>query len=522
MLFRNFATVGGATLLSRLLGFLRDVMLAAFVGAGPVADAFVVAFRLPNLFRRLFAEGAFNSAFVPLFARSLEEKGEEGARQFAGEIAAALFWTLVVVTALAEIAMPLLVYVLAPGYFSDPAKYDLTVLMARVAFPYLLFMSLLAFISGILNTFQRFAAAAMAPVMLNVVMGLVLAGIGLAGLEPDATTGVILVAGVAVAGVVQLAFVAVDLKRLGFKIPLFRPRWTPGVKRLLALGLPGVLAGGITQINITVGTIIASMQESANSFLYYADRVYQLPLGVVGIAIGVVLLPSLTRSLRSGQDEEVLRIQNRSMEFALALTLPAAVALVLIPREVISVLFERGAFGPEAVDQTAWALMAFAVGLPAFVLNKVLSPGYFSREDTKTPMYFAGVAMVINVGLALALFPFMAHVGIAVATSVAGWVNTALLGLLLYKRGHFKLDAAAVRRVPLLLLASVLMGGVVLGLSTYVPGATSPQFLVRAGHLALLVTAGMISFGVFAQVTGAVNFLGYAKRFAGRKTSGTS
>lgn len=519
MLFKNFATVGGATLLSRVLGFVRDVMLAAFVGAGPVADAFVVAFRLPNLFRRLFAEGAFNSAFIPLFARSLEEDGERGARQFAGEIAAALFWTLVIVLVLAEIAMPVLVYVLAPGYFSDPAKFDLTVLMARIAFPYLLFMSLLAFVSGILNSFQRFAAAAMAPVMLNVVMGLVLAGIGLSGLEPTPTTGVILVTGVAVAGIVQLAFVAVDLKRLGFSIPLFRPRWTPGVKRLLALGLPGVLAGGITQINITVGTIIASMQDGANSFLYYADRVYQLPLGVVGIAIGVVLLPNLTRSLRSGHQKEALHLQNRSLEFALALTLPAAVALFLIPREIIDVLFGRGEFGQEAINQTAWALMAFSIGLPAFVLNKVLSPGYFSREDTKTPMYFAGVAMVINVVLAIGLFPFLAHVGIAVATSVAGWVNTGLLALLLHKRGHFELDTAALKRLPLLFIASVLMGAVVLGLAIFVPGAHAERFLVRAGHLAILVLAGMVSFAVFVQLTGAVNFVAYAKRLRSRKTA---
>ncbi|MTI18506.1 murein biosynthesis integral membrane protein MurJ [Rhodobacteraceae bacterium RKSG542] len=517
-LIKNFATVGGATMLSRLLGFIRDMLLAAFVGTGPVADAFVVAFRLPNLFRRLFAEGAFNSAFIPLFARSVEEEGKKGARQFAGEIAAALFWTLVVVTAVAELFMPALVFLLAPGYFEDPTKFDLTVLMSRIAFPYLLFMSLLAFISGILNTYQRFAAAALAPVMLNVVMILVLAGIGLSDRAPDQLTGIILMCGVSFAGLVQLAFVAFDMRRIGFSVPIKRPRMTKGVKRLLALGIPGVIAGGITQINITVGTIIASLQEGANAYLYYADRIYQLPLGTVGVAIGVVLLPSLTRQLRSGDVQALMDTQNRSFEFALALTLPAAVALVVIPTEIISVLFERGQFDSAAVANTATALMAFAVGLPAFVLNKVLSPGYFSREDTKTPMYFAGVSMVVNVVLSIALFPYLQHVGIAVATSVAGWANTGLLGYVLWKRGHFQTDKTLMRRVPLLLLASLLMGAAVYAAAVFLaPMATSPLFIVRAGQLGILVLVGMVTFAVLAQVTGAFNLKEQAKRLRRRK-----
>ena len=512
-LFKSFVTVGGATMLSRVLGFGRDVMLAAFVGAGPVADAFVVAFRLPNLFRRLFAEGAFNSAFVPLFGRAVEEQGTEGARKFAGEVAAGLFWTLVVLLALAEAFMPVLVHLLAPGYLEDPTKFDLTVLMSRIAFPYLLFMSLLAFVSGILNTFHKFLAAAIAPVMLNVVMMIVLASIGIYGLEPGQTTGVLLVTGVSIAGVVQLAVVGVALKRLGFPIPLQRPRWTPGLKRLLVLGVPGVIAGGITQINILVGTIIASMEASANSYLYYADRIYQLPLGVVGIAIGVVLLPSLTRQLRSGQEEQVHHTQNRSMEFALALTLPAAVALIIIPDTIISVLFQRGQFSELAVTQTATALMAFAVGLPAFVLNKVLSPGYFAREDTKTPMYFAGVAMVVNVTLAIVLFPSFKHVGVAIATSAAGWVNTLLLAFVLWRRKHFILDLALVRRLPLLILASVLMGGVIYaGTYVFAPLGTSDLFIVRASELILQVLLGLISFTMLVQFTGAVDFIAYLKK----------
>ncbi|WP_310621980.1 murein biosynthesis integral membrane protein MurJ [Flexibacterium corallicola] len=516
-LFKNFAKVGGATMLSRLLGFLRDVLLAAFVGTGPVADAFVVAFRLPNLFRRLFAEGAFNSAFVPLFGRSLEEQGKEKARQFAGEVAAFLFWTLLIITAVAEVAMPALVLVLAPGFFEEPDKFELTVLMSRIAFPYLLFMSLLAFISGILNTFQRFTAAALAPVMLNVVMSIVLLGIGLSGLPPGKTVGTILVWGIAVSGVVQLAFVAFDLRRLGFKIPLVRPKWTPNIKRLLVLGLPGVIAGGITQINITVGTIIASLQDGANSFLYYADRVYQLPLGVVGIAIGVVLLPSLTRQLRSGNLLEARNSQNRSLEFALALTLPAAIALLVIPHEIISVLFQRGQFGEEAVQKTSAALVAFAVGLPAFVVNKVLSPAYFAREDTKTPMVFAAIAMVVNVVLAVSLFPYLEHVGIAVASSAAGWINTLLLAIVLKRRDHFEFDTISLRRIPLLVIASLLMGAALwFGALMLEPLYYSEFFAVRAAELLILVGGGMVFFALFVQLTGAVDLLGQMKRLRRR------
>ncbi|NRG16768.1 murein biosynthesis integral membrane protein MurJ [Rhizobiales bacterium] len=509
-LVKNFATVGGATMTSRVLGFIRDVMIAAFVGTGLVADAFFVAFRLPNLFRRLFAEGAFNSAFVPLFARALEEEGEDGARRFAGEILAALFWTLVVLTILAEVFMPGLVILLAPGFLDDPEKFDLAVLLSRIAFPYLLYMSLVAFLSGILNTFQRFVAAAMAPVVLNVVMISVLAGIGASDLVPGTEMGLIMACGVAVAGLAQLVLLLVAVHRMGFSVPLRMPRLTKGVKRLWRLGIPGVIAGGVTQINIAVGTIIASTQAGAVSFLYYADRIYQLPLGVVGIAIGVVLLPDLARQLRSGRVDVALHTQNRAMEFALALTLPAAVALIVVPSEIISVLFQRGAFDAADTQATTAALVAFALGLPAFVLNKVYSPGFFAREDTKTPMWFAGIGMVVNVAGALALAPFLGHVGIALATSLAGWVNTGLLGVTLWRRGHFGIDAGARKRLPLLAVASLLMGAVLYGGAALLSGwLSSPLLVVRFSSLGLLVVIGMAAFALFVQLTGAVDLKRY-------------
>lgn len=504
---------------SRVLGFVRDTLLAAVVGTGPVADAFVVAFRLPNLFRRLFAEGAFNSAFIPLFGRAVEEEGEEGARKFAGEIGAALLFCLLILTALAQIFMPAVVWVLAPGFVEDAAKFDLTVLMARIAFPYLIFMSLLAFIGGILNTYQRFAAAAFAPVMLNVVMSLILGAVLYFGVEDDTQLGIILCSGVAVAGVLQLAVVLWDMKRLGFRLPVFRPRYTKSAKRLLALGIPGVLAGGVTQINVAVGQIIASMQEGANALLYFADRLYQLPLGVIGIAIGVVLLPSLTRQLRAGEDELYRRSLNNALEFSLVLTLPAAVALTVIPHEIVSVLFQRGKFDALAVDGTSAALAAFAIGLPAFVLNKVFSPGYFAREDTRTPMCFAGIGMVINVVLSIALFPVFKHVGIAMATTIAGWINTGLLIAVLRRRGHFSPDLRVVRKLGLILIASLLMGAVLhycaLGLS---PWITGNLLLVRIGALAALIGVGMSTFVIFAQISGGSDLLGHLKTLARRNT----
>jgi len=517
-LLRNFATVGAATMASRVLGFVRDVMLAGFVGAGPVADAFVVAFRLPNMFRRLFAEGAFNAAFVPLFAGSLEKEGREGARTFATEILAALFWTLVALTLLAQIGMPGLVYLLAPGFFDDPEKFDLTVLLSRIAFPYLLCMSLIAFLGGILNTFGKFAVAALAPVLLNIIMISALTIIGVAGFGSSRISGIILASGVAIAGFVQLGSLIWAISREKFSVPLRRPRYVDSVRRLLALGIPGVIAGGITQINIMIGTIIASAQASAVSYLYYADRVYQLPLGVVGIAIGVVLLPDLSRKLRAGDKQAVYDSQNRSLEFSMALTLPAAVALFVIAEEILHVLFERGAFDRADTVATAQALAAFAVGLPAFVMIKVFSPAFFAREDTKTPMWFAGISMIVNVAGSLALFPMYQHVGIAIASSVAGWVNALLLAGTLARQDELKIDGLLVRRLALLSVASALMGVCVyFGADAIESYLFHPILFMRVAALGVLVGFGITLFAVLCQLTGAADFLSFGKRLLRRR-----
>jgi putative peptidoglycan lipid II flippase len=457
-LVRKFATVGGATLASRLLGFARETMMAAALGAGPIADAFYAAFRFPNLFRRLFAEGAFNAAFVPLFAREIEAGGVDGARRFSEEVFGILFTVLLGLTILMELAMPLLVRtIIAPG-FDDPDKLAVTIAMSAIMFPYLMCMSLTAMMSGILNSLHKYFAAAIAPVLLNVVLIGVLAYTLLSGRDGVAT-GYALSWGVLVAGLMQLLLVVVAVRRAGIAIRFRRPHMTPAVKRLLWLALPAAVTGGITQINLVIGQMIASTKEGAIAILQYADRVYQLPLGVVGIAVGVVLLPELARALKSGHMKEAANLQNRSVEFALFLTLPAAAALLVMSEEIVRVLYERGAFSVSTTHSVAAALAVFGLGLPSFVMIKAFTPGFFAREDTRTPMIFAGISVLVNVALALTLFPLIAEAGIAAAEATAGWVNATLLLVTLMRRGHWGSDRALLTRIPRLVFAAAVMAG---------------------------------------------------------------
>ena len=517
-LLKNFATVGMATLTSRVLGFVRDVFMATMLGAGPVADAFIVAFRLPNLFRRLFAEGAFSAAFVPLFSRALAEGGEARARSLAEEVLAVFLLALTVITVVAELAAPLLVYALAPGFADDPAKFSDTEAMTRIMFPYLACMSLTAMAAGMLQSFGRFAVAAFAPSLLNVVLVAALALIWQQGWAGTPGAAYTLSWAVFVAGFAQLAAVAGTLWWIGFPLSLHRPRITPQVRRLVALGIPGVLSGGITQINIVIGTIIASLQASAASWLYYADRIYQLPLGVIGVAIGVVLLPDLTRRVRGDDAAGVFHTQNRALEFAMALTLPAAVALVVIPFTIIGVLFERGAFTALDTEAAGMAVAAFALGLPAFVAIKVFQPGYFAREDTRTPTIHGGISVVVNVVGSLAMFPFIGHVGIALATAVAAWVNAVLLLVVLVRRGHFAWDRLLTRRLVLLALASVVMGAGLLGLQHLLaPWLSGETAAVEGLALLALCAGGMVVYAVAVLATGAVDVRRYAKALRQRR-----
>lgn len=508
-LVRSAATVSGLTTASRILGYVRDLLIATVLGTSPVADAFVIAFRLPNLFRRLFGEGAFNAAFVPLFAKQHETAGEAGARRFGEEVLGALLAVLVVFTALAELAMPLLVYVIAPGFADNPEKFDLTVLLTRIAFPYLPFMSLVAFYSGVLNSLGRFAAAAAAPILLNIVLITILVVVANLGWGAEPRTGQAIVWGVAVAGLLQLVMLVVAGRRAGISFTLRRPRLSPGVRRLVRLGIPGVIAAGISQINLLIGTIIASLQASAPAWLHYADRIYQLPLGIIGIAVGVVLLPDLSRRLKANDEAGVARVQNRATELSMLLTIPAAIALIAMPLPIVHVLFQYGAFTAADTTATGQALAAFALGLPAIVLIKVFSPSFFAHEDTRTPMLCAGAGMVVNVIGSIALFPLIGHVGIALATAIAAWVYAGLLARTLSLRALFEADARLVARLPRIVLASLGMGAALVALmwgplDGFFTDATST--MVKIPALGAVIAFGAAVFFALARLAGAVTF----------------
>ena len=493
-ILRAASTTAMATLLSRVLGFVRDVLIAAALGAGPLADIFVVAFRLPNLFRRLFAEGAFNAAFVPIFAKRLEGEGVDPARKMAAEIFSVLFFTLLVFTLIAELAMPYFVRALAGGFIADPEKFRQTVSYARITFPYLICMSLMAIYAAMLNATGRFALAALAPVLLNVVLigALFLAYVMEAGSQRLSLE--FLIWGVALAGALQLFVVWLGVRRAGLFLPLTRPRLSPDVKRVLVLGIPGILAAGIGQINLLVGTHIASAQESAAAWLYYADRLYQLPLGVIGVALSVALLPDIARRLRANDTAGAIRSQNNGLTYGLFLTLPASIGLFVLAAPIMTVLFERGAFSQADTQAAALALQGFAIGLPAFVLVKILQPSFFAQEDTKTPLFYGALGVAVNIGLSLLYFPVYGHVAIAVATSVAGWVTFLTMGVHLAASG-WRVDGFFMSRFVLILIAC--------GASFAVLSLASSIIAVTGAPLAIwlfgqIVLAALVYFVILA------------------------
>ncbi len=499
-LFRGIATIGSMTMISRVLGFVRDVLMAALLGAGGMADAFFVAFQFPNLFRRLFAEGAFNAAFVPLFAGTLQAHGPAAARVFAGRALAVLLCVLVPFTVAVELAMPWLMVAIAPGFADEPDRFALAVAFTRICFPYLLFMALTSMLGSVLNAVDRFAVASAAPILLNIIMILALLG----PVHWTTTPGHALAWAVAAAGVAQFLWLAQDAGRAGMLPRLPRPHLTPDIRRLFALMLPGVFGASVVQLNLWIGTVLASLlPKGAISYLYYADRVNQLPLGVVGVAVGVALLPILARQLRAGNLDAARANQNRAIEFALLLTVPAAAALIAVPGPIVSVLFERGAFGPADAAATAATLMAFAAGLPAYVLVKALSPGFFAREDTATPVKVGAAAMLTNVALAATLMIPLEHVGIATATAVSSWINAGALAVILWRRGHLDPDQRLKRRAALILFAALAMAAALLlgewGMRALFAGGT----LMRGAALVLLVSLGLAVYGGACLVLGA-------------------
>lgn len=485
-LITSVATVGSFTMISRILGFLRDMMMAALLGAGPIADAFFVAFKLPNFLRRLFAEGAFNAGFVPLFARTLEGEGKDVARAFAAQAQAVLLAVLIPLVIVAIIIMPWIIRVMAPGFEVGSERYEAAVDLSRITFCYILFISLVALYGGMLNSLGRFAVPAAAPVILNLCL---IAGMALSYVWFDAP-GKALAWGLAAAGLGQFLWVLFAARREGMLPTLRRPRLSPEVKHLFALILPGVFGASVAQINLFADVIFASfLKEGSVSYLYYADRVAQLPLGVIGVAVGTALLPLMSRQLRAGETAAAIHNQNRGIELALLFTIPAAIGIAVLSLPIVTVLFQRGAFTPADGLATSAALSAYALGLPAYVLIKVLAPGFFAREDTKTPVKIAVVCLIANIIFVLALIQPLQHVGIALATVLSSWLNACLLGYLLHRRGLFRLDDRLRRRLPRIVLAALTMALIVWLAMTY-----ADAMMPKALALALAIVLGTLAF----------------------------
>ncbi|MBL1435479.1 MAG: murein biosynthesis integral membrane protein MurJ [Rhodobacteraceae bacterium] len=493
----GFFTVGIWTLLSKVLGFVRDIMIASAMGSGPVAQAFLIAFSLPNMFRRFFAEGAFNTAFVPMFSKKVE--AGDNPENFAREAFSGLASIVLVTVLLGQVFMPFLVLAMASG-FADDARFDLTVDYGRIVFPYIFFISLAALLSGVLNAMGRFAAAAAAPVLLNIILVSAMYLAQYMGWD----IGAALSWAVLLAGFAQMALVWWAAHKAGITLLPRRPRLSPDMKRLAIIAFPAALAGGVVQINLLVGRQVASYFDGAVAWLSYADRLYQLPLGVVGIAIGVVLLPDLSRKLRAGDDMGGNQSLNRAAEFSLALTLPSAVALMVIPTVLVSVLFQRGAFDATDTANTALAVAIYGAGLPSFVLAKVLAPLFFAREDTKSPFRFAMVSMVVNAGLAIGLSPYFGYIAAAIGTSVAGWTMLVLLWLGSRRLGAAAaLDARLISRLPKIIFASLLMG-----FSLYAAAYLLAPWLygssLRYAALGALVAFGALVYAATMVFTGAL------------------
>ncbi len=526
-LIRSTAIISFFTMMSRVLGLVRDTLMANYLGASVVNDALITATKLPNLFRRMFAEGAFNAAFIPLYAKRIEnddkDKGEQEAAQFAGEAIAALFFLVALIVIGFQITMPWALNLIGGGLDKELAQfeggrsvYDLAVVYARITMPYLLLMSLAALISGMLNTHNRFAIAAFVPVLYNVVSISILV-LTTRGDLPLEKLGFYMSIGMTVSGFLQLGMLFYGIKRSGIRLPLYRPKLTPGVKRLWILGVPGMISAGITHINIMVSHAISTLKEGAPSWLYYSDRLYQLPLGIIGIAMGVALLPALARRLRSGDESGAMSSMNRAIEITAYLTIPATVALAIMPQFLIGGLFERGMFGPNDTKQTSMALQMFAFGLPAFVLLKVLTPAFFARENTRTPMIFAAISALINLVFGATMFFTLGFFGLALATTIAGWTNVVLLARVLFQKGHLRFDKRLRLRLPRIFAAAVIMGVVTWFLSRWAHPMLNGFIPNDYFWLGVVCGLGLLTYVIFSFVFRAFSTADF--RYAFRRKS---
>lgn len=476
-LIRSSMVYSAFTLISRVMGFARDLALSYYMGASATfaADAFNTAFAFPNLFRRIFAEGAFAAAFVPAYSRSLEKDGEHVADELAADAMATLAAATLAITVVAELTMPWLMHLIAPGFAANPAKFHLAVTLTMITMPYLPCMAIYAHLSGVLNARNRFVLSAAAPILLNIwTLVTVLPTHSPVQAAEWASAGVIL------AGISQAALLMWGCHRTGAHVGFRWPRLTPEIKKLIALAIPGAIGASATQLNIFVSGVLVSQQNGARSWLAYCDRLYQLPQGLVGVAIGVALLPQLSRAVQAEDHAGARRAMDEAITFSMALTLPAAAALVAIPFFLVDALYTRGAFTTADAHQTAAALLNYGWGVPAFVLAQLFSRAFFARQDTRTPMTFGLIQVGVNVVLGIALFHYLGVAGIAAAMASAWWLNVIMMAVSLARRGDYRPSAKAVSKLVRILAASVALGAI-LGAISHVRGPIEAVL----GHVSL-------------------------------------
>ena len=507
-LIRNVGTIGGLTAISRVFGFVRDMLLARMLGAGLAADAFQLAFTVPNTFRRLFAEGAFSVAFVPTYSRALYEGGEAEAQKFADDVLAVFLWVLAAFSGLAMVFMPGIVWLLASEYANVAGKFDLSVLLSRITFPYLFFISLVAMLSGLLNARSRFGPGAFAPVLLNIfLITAILVGDKLRGTSGDDTiVATALAIGVSLSGFAQFLYLAWSTRRVGVKLTLRWPKLTPEVRKLGLLILPATFGAGIYQISQFVDTFFAtSLPQGSLSLLKYADRLNQMPLGIVGIALGTAILPMLARLIHTGDAKEAQRLQSQAFEIATLLTLPAAAALAVCAQAFCTAFFVGGKFTIADGAIMAQIVVALVAGLPAYVIVKILNPGFFAREDTRTPVWTALVSLAFNIALNLWVVRDYGIVGLAAATACSATLNCLLLYAILHRRGWFRFTLPLAAKIARQLLATGAMAGALWWLTPQLTAYYSGSWYERVVALLLIVGLGLSVFFTLAFLTGAIN-----------------
>lgn len=492
-LFKAMATVAGFTLLSRILGFARDMMTAIVMGAGPVADAFFVALKLPNLFRRVSAEGAFTVSFVPLFSESLEKEGQDKAIAMARNMMGWMFVILAVLTAIAMIAMPYIIMAIAPGFKIGEIRYDSAVELSRITFPYLLLISLSSLIGGVMNSVGRFSAYAFIPCLFNIAL------IG-ALLSHDMiwdTPAEALAWGVLIAGFLQFGWMFAFAKRHGITLTPAMPKMDIKVKRLGVLMIPGLIGAGVYHLNLFADMIIASFLEQGSiSYLYYADRLQQLPLGVVGIAVGTALLPLLSRAVAANDMSEAKNLFNRALESVFILSLPAATALMIIAEPIIRTLFHYGAFTDIDAEKTSFVLTCYALGLPAYIAARVFQSACFARLDTKTPVKIAIICALFNIAFALTLSRYIGVAGIALGTAIVGWIQIAMLYYVMRGLGRLDFDQRLIKNTAKIILSCVIMGGGIYATHMMIGDQFATAGTMRIISLIGLVGVGAILYGL--------------------------